>query len=543
MDEDLIDDAKQPRCDAAIIGAGPIGLMLANLLGLAGLRVMVLERNAGLVGLPRAIAYDPETLRLFTQIGLFEAIANGLIQDPRVIYLNARGARLMEMKPPRSVFGHSPLGTFYQPDFERALFNGLDRFAAVQAWFGHNVTRIAQDEDGVTLQVESPTGPHAIRAGYVVACDGGASPTREAIGARLEGATYAERWLVVDVRVPNHNVDKITFFCDPRRPAVQLPAAGGRIRWEFMQLPGEASETLLRDDTLQGLLAPFIKLSDIEIERKAVYTFHARVADHWRAGRVLLAGDAAHLMPPFAGQGMNSGMKDAVNLAWKLAAVVKGEASSEILETYETERAENVRAAVKLSRRLGAVIMPTNRLAARARDAVFAGLNKSKKFRDFILRGGVLPPPNIAQSALTGAAKDAVIGQMLPQPELTGAEGTFPLDRWLDCHQWLVLGIGADPVQLLSQRDLKILRALGARFICLNGKAGAPASQLGIEDQTFLAWAKRHRLRGVLVRPDRFIAQRLDPSQDLRSLTPFKDAAAALASQPAPKSETQEVLS
>ena len=178
----------------------------------------------------------------------------------------------------------------------------------------------------------------------------------------------------------------------------------------------------MRDDTLRLLLAPFVKFEEVEIERRAVYAFHARVADKWRNGRILLAGDAAHLMPPFAGQGMNSGMKDAVNLGWKLAAVIARSAHADILDSYEIERARSVRAMVNLSRRLGAVIMPTNRLVAGARDVAFACLNQSSRFRSFILRGGVLPPPHIGHSDLTGKGRDALIGQMMPQPEVTAAE-------------------------------------------------------------------------------------------------------------------------
>jgi 3-(3-hydroxy-phenyl)propionate hydroxylase len=508
-------------CDVAIIGAGPIGLMLANLLGMGGVDLIVLERNEGLVGLPRAIAYDAETLRLFTQIGLFDSIADGLIQDPRVVYLNARGGKLMEMNPPRSAYGHSPLGTFYQPSFERALLAGLKRFSSARPLFGHCVTGLAQDQRGVDLTINSPDGPRLLRAQYVVACDGGTSSTRDAIGARLVGSTYVERWLVVDARVENHDFDKITFFCDPRRPAVQLPAVGSRVRWEFMQLPGDSEKTLMRDDTLRSLLAPFVDVSKVEIERRAIYAFHARVADKWREGRVLLAGDAAHLMPPFAGQGMNSGMKDAVNLGWKLAAVVAGSAGADILGSYEIERAPSVRAMVKLSRRLGAVIMPTNPVVARARDAAFACFNQSLRFRSFILRGGALPPPHIGRSTLTGKSKDALIGQMAPQPEVTTAQENAPLDRWLGCHQWLALGVGADPAKILSPRDRAILHALDARFACINGEPDASTLSMRCNDRTFLDWAKRHRVRGVLVRPDRFIADRLDPDANLSSLDPF----------------------
>ncbi len=180
-------------------------------------------------------------------------------------------------------------------------------------------------------------------------------------------------------------------------------------------------------------------------------------------------------MPPFAGQGMNGGMKDASNLAWKLAAVLRGLAPDAILDTYEVERAPVVRKMVEVSRRLGAVIMPTNRIAAAARDSLFACLNLSSRFRAFIRRGGVVPPPAIRRSALTSGDRDALIGQMAPQPTVSAGLGASPLDRFLGCHQWLALGVGVDPATMMSARDLAILEALGARFICLNGPRGTPA--------------------------------------------------------------------
>jgi 3-(3-hydroxy-phenyl)propionate hydroxylase len=516
-------DSELPStCDIAIVGAGPIGLMLANLLGAAGVNVVLVERNDGLVGLPRAIAYDAETLRLFAQVGLFDAIADGLVQDPEVVYLNARGVKLMEMTPPRSAYGHSQLGTFYQPRLEQVLLAGLARFDPVRALFNHRVTSISQDQVGVEILVETPAGARSLRAKFLVGCDGGNSGTRDWIGSRLVGSTYAERWLVIDARIDNHGVDNITFFCDPRRPAVRLPAVGSRVRWEFMQLPGEKPDELAGDRSVMRLLEPFVDFSAVEIERRVVYTFHARVADRWRRGRVLLAGDAAHLMPPFAGQGMNSGMKDVANIAWKLAAAVAGQAGNDILDTYEIERAHHVRDMVNLSRRLGAVIMPTNRAIAGARDAVFAVLNLSRGFRSFVRRGGLLPPPHIARSALTAARRDAVVGQMLPQPVVTLAGQGRPLDYWFGCHEWLALGVGVDPRAELSPRDGAILDGLGARFLAINSAAVAtPTLDLQCQDRSFLAWAKSHRVRGILVRPDRFIAQRLDRRSDLSSLDAF----------------------
>jgi 3-(3-hydroxy-phenyl)propionate hydroxylase len=530
--KDTSGNAGRPlAAEVAIIGAGPIGLMTANLLGLAGIRVLVLERNARLLGLPRAIAYDAETLRLFSQVGLFDDIAPGLIQDPHVRHRNARNVTLMAADFTRGLYGHSSLGTFYQPDFERVLLKGLARFPSVRVAFEHEATKLVQGAKGVTLSIATPSGATTVEADYVVACDGGASPTRERLGVRLVGSTYSERWLVVDANVKNHSVKQITFTCDPRRPRVELPAVGERVRWEFMQLPGESEETLKRDETIRALVAEASGAVSFEIERKAVYTFHARVAEHWRCGRVFLAGDAAHLMPPFAGQGMNGGMKDASNLAWKLATVLRGLAPDAILDTYEVERAPVVRKMVEVSRRLGAVIMPTNPIAAAARDSIFACLNLSSRFRAFIRRGGVVPPPTIQRSTLTTRDRDALIGQMAPQPTVSAGQGASPLDRFLGCHQWLALGVGVDPATMMSARDLGILEALGARFICLNGPArNGRTLSVGCDDPAFADWARRRDIRGLLVRPDRFIAARLALGRDLDVLQPF--AAALTAADP-----------
>ena len=513
--------------EVAVVGAGPVGLIVANLLGIAGVQVAVLEANEGLLGLPRAIAYDAETLRLFSQIGLLNDIKPGLIQNPHVRHLNARGRVLMQATPPAcGPYGHSSLGTFYQPEFERVLLRGLARFDNVRVLFGHTVTNLVQSRDEAALSIATRQGASTLRAKFVIGCDGGTSRVRDLLGARLIGSTYTQRWLVVDAIVKGHDVKQISFYCDPSRPRVELPTVGDRVRWEFMQLPGETEEGLKNDGQIMALIGDNTRYREVRIERKAVYTFHARVADRWRNNRGFLAGDAAHLMPPFAGQGMNGGMKDAVNLTWKLASVLKGLAAETILDSYELERAPVVRKMVEVSRRLGAVIMPTSRGAAALRDAIFGCLNMSRAFRNFIGRGAVVPPPAIGRSALTGVGSDALIGQMLPQPSVKTPDGSFHLDAFQACHQWLVLGIGVDPAIMLSARDLGILDALDVRFVCVNGRSERSRTlELRCDDPTFDAWVKRHAVRAVLVRPDRFIANRLNPhGRDLPVLTPFARA-------------------
>ena len=488
-----------------------------------------------LVGLPRAIAYDPETLRLFAQVGLFDAIASGLIQDPEVVYFNARGRRLMDMNPPEK-----PVRPFANRDFLSAAFrkSAARRLGAVCV--GAGAVRPHRDSAGARSRWRRRSDRDAARAAetarQISSSAAMAAPARRATrSARaLVGATYAERWLVIDALIENHDVDKITFFCDPRRPTVRLPAVGSRVRFEFMQLPGENPDELASDDAHQRAPRRHTSISPrVKIERRVVYTFHARVADAWRKGRVLLAGDAAHLMPPFAGQGMNSGMKDCANLAWKLAAVIAGKAGADILDTYEVERARSVRTMVNLSRRLGAVIMPTNRVIAGLRDAVFALLNLSNGFRAFVRRGGVLPPPQISRSALTGVGRDAVIGQMLPQPEVSAGAKPARSTACLSCHQWLVLGVGADPtapsIRARPRNPRRSWRGFHCRQCAERRSLGAAACSA--TSSRFSTGPRRQRLGGVLVRPDRFIAERLASRADLRSLDAFADAARAAASQ------------
>ena len=282
---------------------------------------------------------------------------------------------------------------------------------------------------------------------------------------------------------------------------------------------------------------------EVEIERRAVYAFHARVADKWRKGRVLLAGDAAHLMPPFAGQGMNSGMKDAVNLGWKLAAVVAGNAGAGILDSYEIERAPSVRAMVNLSRRLGAVIMPTNRWIAGARDVAFACLNQSRELpvvhsaRRRVAAAAYRPQrsdrrrqgrPRRSDDAATRGDRGRSNSAARPLARLPSVAGAR---RRLRSRQNRV---AARP---------RNSRGLGARFACINGEPEGSTLRHALQRPGFLDWTKRHRIRGVLVRPDRFIAERLDPLANLGASIFSRPGARSAAPAPAERVATTASVS
>lgn len=512
------------ECDVAIIGAGPVGLFMANLIGLAGHRVVLLERSEGLCPLPRAIAFDDETLRSLAQIGLLDTVGPGMIPNPEVFFRNARGRVLMHMHGRYGITGQPRLATFHQPTFEAQLLAGAHRFPNLSVMFRANVADTKQDRDGVRLAIETAAGPRTLRAAYLVACEGGGSATRERIGALLEGATYPQKWLVIDAIVPGHAVRAITFGCDPARPSVLVPAKDDRLRWEFLQLPGEDEASLADDATISRLLRPFGFEALPAIDRKAVYAFHTRIASRWHSGRIFLAGDAAHLMPPFAGQGMNSGFRDAMNLGWKLDHVLRGAADDAVLDTYEAERKSQVEGIVALSARLGAVIMPLSPVLAALRDAAFFVVNRIPPARRFIERGGIRPPTRLAPSRLVDRRRDKLAGTILPHA--APAPGSIGLDAIWGCHQWLALGFGQDPQSLLPDAERTRLAALGARFAAVDAPEAEPGTiLLTTRDAGFLSWMRRGGASGVLVRPDRFIAATLAPGRAPACLTLFRPPA------------------
>lgn len=291
--------------DVAIVGAGPVGLTLANLLGRNGHRVLVLERWLQPYPRPRAVHFDDETARVLALAGVGEAIR--AIGEPAAIYewRNATGQRLLRYDWSGTGPAGWPAATmFHQPDLERALAETADARESVTVMTGHTVTDLDIGDDGVTLVAEGPDGPIRLRAAWVVGCDGANSLVRDHIGTTITDLGFCYDWLIIDVIPREHRPWDPTNvqICDPVRPTTAVSGGPGRRRWEFMRLPGETIAELNTERTAWRLLEPWgMTPETAELERHTVYTFQARWADRWRAGRLLIAGDAAHLMPPFAG--------------------------------------------------------------------------------------------------------------------------------------------------------------------------------------------------------------------------------------------------
>ncbi len=376
--------------DVAVVGCGPVGGVLATLLGRSGRDVVVVERHPEPYQLPRAVHFDHEAARILQACGLGDALPGISESGSEYEWRNAAGQVLLR-------FGGRPNGPsswpdanmFWQPALERLIEQAAADQPTVEVRRGWSVVGlddpsvaseagIGSSESKVTLTLESQDGgrPERLHARYVVGCDGANSTVRDLTGIGVTDLGFFYDWLIVDVALhqPRPFEPINVQVCDPSRPTTVVSGGPGRRRWEFMRLPDETVAELDDPDRAWELLRPWgITPDDAVLERHAVYRFQARWAERWRRGRSLLAGDAAHQMPPFAGQGMCSGLRDAANLAWKLDLVLDGRAPDTLLDAYEAERAENVRAVIDFSMSLGKVICVTDPDEAKARDELMAG--------------------------------------------------------------------------------------------------------------------------------------------------------------------------
>jgi 3-(3-hydroxy-phenyl)propionate hydroxylase len=470
-------DAGGYDADVLVVGLGPTGDVLSALLAQEGLSVIALDRDAELYPVSRAAVFDHEIMRIFQSIGVAEPIAAVCRAPGRYEFVTAAGDVLLDFELADHMPGSGWAETYvlHQPSVERVL---RDRLAAlgVDVRLGARLTSLTQDQDGVTCQVEGTDGQSTLRTRYMIGCDGASSRVREQLGIGLFNYRFDEPWLVLDATAdtPGDLPQRLMQICDPHRPTTYLKMAANRYRWEFMIKAGEDPAELSSDAGVRRLLEPWTSLDRLNIERRAVYRFHGLVAEHWRMGRVLLAGDAAHQMPPFAGQGMCAGIRDAANLAWKLAARARGEADESLLDTYQGEREGHVRAVIEIAIAMGRVVCMTDPHAAAARDAEMLA-RKAAGERDIAL---AFPP-------LSGGLFTDLPGAGALFPQAISAAGR--LDDQLGPGPWLI-GAGA-PTSGLG--DVKVFTLDDPRI--------APFSP-GIK-----AWLDAHGVEAVLVRPDRHV--------------------------------------
>jgi 3-(3-hydroxy-phenyl)propionate hydroxylase len=500
--------------DVAIVGAGPTGLTLANLLGAAGIRVVLVERNDTTVQEPRAVSIDDEALRTMQAAGLIDAVLKDVALDYGAHYFTPEGVCFAKVEPKTREFGYPRRSAFTQPRLEASLREGLGRFGNVTTLFAHACEDVRERDDTVEAAVRLPDGSErTIQARYLVGCDGARSMVRRAIGANLAGSTYEERWLIVDLASTKERFRQTRVLCDPARPAITLPGPHGIRRYEFMLRDGESEEEVTSPDFVRELLAAHGPDADEPVVRRRVYTFHARVADRWRRGRVFLAGDAAHLSPPFAGQGMNSGIRDAHNLAWKLAAVVKGSLGEGVLNSYERERAPHAAALIQLAINIGRVMMPTSRLQARLVQSGFRAAGFMPPLHAYFAQMKYKPKPFYREGFLIAGDPLRLVGRMFPQPTLETRDRILVKLDDLIGNGFAVLATGPRAQSIAAKAravdavltEARAIAILPARF---NPDPSSPPDIAGGRDvDDILAGTVPHNWDTlVLLRPDRYVA-------------------------------------
>ncbi|AMO72843.1 bifunctional 3-(3-hydroxy-phenyl)propionate/3-hydroxycinnamic acid hydroxylase MhpA [Sphingorhabdus sp. M41] len=464
-------------CDVLIAGGGPTGVTLAVLLARRGLRVIVAEKEKDIYPLPRAAHLDHESMRILQEAGVADEVNATSRRASRYDFLNARGEVLLRFDGSDQIGpGGWPMANMiHQPTVEMLLRRSLASFPNATLHSMWEVRSFTDDGEGVTAQISTPDGDRTIRAHYLVGADGARSSVREQSNIAFEDLNFEEPWLVVDVlvddysKLPTENLQ----ICDPKRPTTCVLMGEGRHRWEFMILPGETAEQVSEDAFIEKLLEPWNVTGAIRMERKAVYTFRARIAEQWRKGRIMLAGDAAHQMPPFAGQGMCSGLRDAASLAWKLAATIKGEAPDSLLDSYQPEREPNLRATIDMAIMMGRMVCTTNKWSAWLRDMKL----RLARFLGKLPDGPPAYPPIEAGAIM---ASTAAAGSYFPQ---IPGDGDTRLDDVLGIDHWLITRdeLGKDPL---------VPFAAGLR-----------------------TWLDQSSAEAVLVRPDRYVFGTGNPDQ------------------------------
>jgi 3-(3-hydroxy-phenyl)propionate hydroxylase len=491
--------------DVAIVGYGPVGAMLALLLEDAGHRVAILERSVEPVVLPRAVNLDGESVRSFQRIGLGDTVA-AILQPARdvdrVSFTNSRREPLFGLDIPRvGGNGWRDMAFFDQPELEALLREVIAKRERIEVSLGWQAAELEQSEDEVVVR---STDSREVRARYLIGCDGASSFVRSAAGIEWHSLGYDQDWLVLDVvQRPGANLPNVTMqVCDPARLTTYVCVKDPNRRWEFQLLPGETRDEMERPEKIRELLAPWVAPEHYEVRRTAVYQFHAATADRWRDRRVFLAGDAAHQTPPFLGQGLNAGFRDAVNLGWKLPLVLAGQCDDSLLDSYAAERDAHARDLVEWAVAIGK-LMET--LAAREAGVPdpHAGVDQSAGYG----QGRTTPPLREGVLVAEQTAAGLPVGALLRQPSVRDASGR-------DCRLDELIGPGF-AVVARTQSDLRLgveSRALLAR---IGGRTMSLADLEITEGEADYLFEKHP---AAVLRPDRYVFGVVDESWDLDRL-------------------------
>jgi 3-(3-hydroxy-phenyl)propionate hydroxylase len=501
------------RYDAMIVGYGPVGATLALLLSHGGLRVAIVEKQPTMFDKPRAITLDHEVMRTFQACDVADEIAPITAPHTGTHFLGMSGQviKMFDPLPPPHPLGWPPSGTFIQPELERVLRNAVGLRANIDVFLAQEAIAIAQHTSGVRLASRKlgHADQQVLEGRYLLACDGANSFVRTALEVGEEDLAFDEWWMVVDAWLHHQPSvrEKSVQYCWPSRPGTFVVGPRNLRRWEIKLLPGERPEDFDGEASVRAMLGRFADPDSIDIWRWAVYRFHAAVAERWQQHRVFLLGDAAHQMPPFLGQGLCAGIRDAVNLAWKLIAVLRNGVDAALLGSYQRERRPHVRAIVEAAKAFGRIVGELDPAAAALRDAELAG--QLARGEAETIRQRYIPGLTSGIIATDSAGHpERAAGTLFVQPRVRGPDGNTLLFDDLIKPRFLLATTRSQAHDWLSPLAQRLWERLGGKQVVISEAGGHPQRPIRhvVEtDGLFASWARQLGCEAVIVRPDQYV--------------------------------------
>lgn len=509
------------KTQVVVVGAGPCGITIANYLGTFGIQTLVVERSEDILDYPRAVGADDEALRSWQGVGLANDLLRDMIQNVPARYYSSAGHCFAQVSPAEQPHGWPRRNLFIQPLTEVTLRKGVERFECVQLMLGAEAQSLEQDANGVSLTVKRVDGALTrVQCDYLVGADGGRSTIRGLVGIELLGKTHSHKWLVIDVLDDPLDEPYTAIHCHPKRPSISIHLPYGYRRLEFQLMKGENEDEVLQPDNLARLMRKHYpaNVPMPEIKRARIYLHHSRTAQRFQEGRVFLAGDAAHLQPPFFGQGMNSGLRDATNIAWKLAMVLKHAAHPKILDSYDHERREHAETMVNFATWIGSFYQPHSRFTEWFRDLFFRSIQSLPQIRDYILQLKFKPMSRYHRGIVVPLKiqghKDDPVGRMFMQPMVEIDGRPCKLDDAIG-PRFAILALNFDANDCLSTRNKAFLQRIGAgQFTIMPSKSPKhrypnTPDTLVLDDLQgkFRDWGmQKPQWEFIVLRPDRYVA-------------------------------------
>ncbi len=475
------------KYDVVIVGLGPTGGTLANLLAMHGFSILVLEKEKSFYPLPRAVHFDDEVMRVFETIGITNTFLKHTIINKGTKFVDKKNRVILDWPRPREITenGWYPSYRFNQPDLERELRKKLKSYKKVEIKQSSNVKKITNNKNDVVITFEDIYSKKIfeIKSKYLIGCDGANSITRSQMKIKMNNLGFTQKWAVIDLilnKDKKNLPDRTIQYSNPSRPATYCRNVGKRRRWEFAIKKTEKIETILSDKYIWNFLKPWLRKKEARMERKTIYTFQSALAQSWKKGRIFLAGDAAHLMPPFMGQGMCAGIRDVSNLAWKISYCLNNEHDEKLLKTYQSERSSNVKEYIETTMRMGEFVNAvgkspiTNNISADSK-----GIKSMKSIKPKLGRG-------------LGKPKDKLTGNIFPQFKNNGKN--------------LDIKFSKKPILVLSG---KFKQSLSNKINFYRNKSNTKLS----------IYLENSNCEGLIVRPDRFILASIKNLKDVKLIT------------------------